>query len=521
MHRALQIPEIVDRICTQLDTRTWHPFRITLEVTKARLGDLVVLARTSKAVFFPNALRIIWDSVTLLNLLRCLPSDAYKLESTGELFFIKYRMILLRPLKELDLERVRFYAPCIQHLFSDSNYADPASVLPAASSWLSPTIFPILQGLYWEHKASDFGFIHHFLGPQLTTIRVPCATPAAAELMSGLALRCPQLNDINCRILDAGSAKMMSSAASAVSQCVRGLNGLKRLLTDILDHAALIHISRLHSLRDLRLGAFPSGFNVPSDQPFFPSLQTLHFTSDPDSMQDFLKLGRGIPLVEFTGETRDFSTPSQVESVLSAAARGISYTTLKEFNFSEGYTVIDVSDAPDYLVPPSSLRPLFSFVNLTSVIILSGVGVDLDDAIVTDMARSWRHIEKLNIESFYGTAAPRTTLRCLDSFAQYCPKLNKLGIVFNATVVPTSNSSFSLPSLETLDVEASPISNPRPVALYLARIFPGLKTIETLIDSLDGNIEWEATVLPEASEYDERWKKVDSMMKRSAKGGAR
>ncbi|KAJ7630208.1 hypothetical protein FB45DRAFT_1058256 [Roridomyces roridus] len=394
-------------------------------------------ARTSKAVFFPNALRIIWDSVTLLSLLRCLPSDAYKLKPTRELFFIKYRMN--RTLNA-----------------SDSDYADPASVLSATSSWLSPNMFPRLQGLYWEHKASDFDFIHHFLGPELTTIRVPCTTRAASKLVSGLALRCPQLNDINCRIVDAGSAQMVSVAASAVSQCVRGLNGLKRLLTDILDHAALLHISRLHSLRDLKLGALPSAFNVPNDQPFFPSLQTLHFTSDPDSMCDFLKLGRGIPLLEFTGETHDFSTPDQ--------------------------TVIDVSDAHDYFIPPSALRPLFSFVNLTSVTIGSGFGVDLDAAIVTDMARSWRHIEKPDIESFYGTAAPRTTLRCLQAFAQYCSKLTKLGISGDSRRRGLS------------DFE------PTPVAMYLARIFPGLKTIETLIDSLDGNIEWEATVLPEASE---------------------
>jgi len=135
----------------------------------------------------------------------------------------------------------------------------------------------------------------------------------------------------------------------------------------------------------------------------------------------------------------------------------------------------------------------------------------LDDTTVTDMARSWRHIERLELQSYYGTAAPRATLQCLEAFPKYCPHLTKLSIAFDATVIPTSQGNLSLESLKNLDVEASPIATAPPVARFIASIFPSLKNITTLPDSLDGDAEWE--VGPEALQYDRHWKEVASILR--------
>jgi hypothetical protein len=79
-------------------------------------------------------------------------------------------------------------------------------------------------------------------------------------------------------------------------------------------------------------------------------------------------------------------------------------------------------------------------------------------------------------------------------------------------VIPTSQADLSLACLKNLDVEASPISTALPVARFLARIFPSLKNISTLRDSLDGDEDWEADAGPEALQYDPQWKEVESML---------
>ncbi|KAJ7696343.1 hypothetical protein B0H16DRAFT_1750358 [Mycena metata] len=93
-------------------------------------------------------------------------------------------------------------------------------------------------------------------------------------------------------------------------------------------------------------------------------------------------------------------------------------------------------------------------------------------------------------------------------FAKYCPHLIKLSIAFDATTIPTAQGDLSLESLKSLNVESSPIAAARPVARFIARIFPSLTDITTLIDSLDKDPEWEADVGPQVLQYDQYWKDV-------------
>ncbi|KAJ7612587.1 hypothetical protein FB45DRAFT_1036809 [Roridomyces roridus] len=56
-----------------------------------------------------------------------------------------------------------------------------------------------------------------------------------------------------------------------------------------------------------------------------------------------------------------------------------------------------------------------------------------------------------------------------------------------------------LESLKQLDVEASPITevDVKSVARYLAHLFPRLKMLETLVDSLEGETDREEELIPE------------------------
>ncbi|KAJ7473657.1 hypothetical protein B0H11DRAFT_1340284 [Mycena galericulata] len=511
MHHCLQVPELVGLVCSHLQV-PHHGIAFEVGHPKRRDRDLAVLARTS-TVFSSHALRLLWNSVALINLLSCLPSDSFDLRTTGAGYFTKYIMQLLRPLQNSDLERVLIYAPHVKHLFSDPHFADLSPVFPSVSPWLSENMLPNLQGLDWMHGENDFQYIDCFLAPQLTTIRIPQTSLTALTLLSSLALRCPQLTDIT--FLPWGTRDLRSLAISAVSGCVCGLHGIERLIVDMLNYPAIEHLSRLPSLRHLRLGELPSTSPTHDDDAVFSSLQTLYFSSEIDSPVRFLEWGNKIPLVEFTAECPAFSTTDEINRLFSAATGGISHPSLTKFTFNNDYDSFDSSDSANYLIRSSSLRSLFCFVNLTFISILSPVGIDLDDATITDMARSWRHIECLELQSYYGTAAPRTTLQCLEAFPKYCPHLTKLSIAFDATVIPTSQSDLSLESLKDLDVEASPIATAPPVAHFIASIFPSLEDITTLPDSLGGDVQWEADVGPEALQYDRHWKEVASILQNS------
>ncbi|KAJ7711233.1 hypothetical protein B0H14DRAFT_3021211 [Mycena olivaceomarginata] len=475
MHRCLQLPELVGLVCSHLQS----PYDLALEIRQPKRRDLAVLARTS-TVFSSHALRLLWESVTLINLLRCLPSDSFELRTTGEGYFTKYMMQLLRPLRTSDWERVLVYAQLVKHLSSDPDFADLSPVFPS----ISKNMLPNLQGLHWMHREKDFQHIDCFLAPQLTTIRIPHTSLDALSLLSSLALRCPQLTNIT--LFPRGAPDLQPLAVSAVSMCVRGLHGIETLIADMVDQPALEHLSRL------------SG--------------TLYFSSEIESPTRFLEWGNQLPLVEFTAECPAFSTADEVHHLFSAASGGISHLPLTGFAFDNEFGSLDSSHSANYLIRPQSLRSLFCFVNLTSVSILSAVGIDLDDTTVTDMARSWRHIERLEFQSYYGNTRPRATLQCLEAFPKYCPHLTKLSMTFDATVIPTSHADLSLACLKNLDVEASPISTALPVARFLTRIFPNLEDISTLRDSLDGDEDWEADAGPEALQYDPQWKEVESML---------
>ncbi|KAJ7696349.1 hypothetical protein B0H16DRAFT_1841652 [Mycena metata] len=476
MHRCLEIPELVGLVCSHLQvSRQWE---IPFEVAHPKRGDLAALARTSK-VFSGHALRLIWESVTLKNLLGCLPPDSFKLTTTGEGYFTKYTLQLLRPLQSSDFERVRIYAPRVKHLFSDPKLADLSSVFPSGSPWLSQNMLPNLQSLHWWHDEDDFY----------------------------LAQRCPQLT--NVLFLPRGALDLRSLAVSAVSACVRGLHGIESLTVDMLNYAALQHLSRLPSLRHLGLGELASILPPHDDEASFPSLQTLYFSSEIASPSRFLEWANKIPLVKFTAECPAFSTADEVHRLFSAAGDGITPSSLTEFTFDNEFGLFDdTSDGGDYFIRSSSLRRLFCFTNLTAVSVLSAFGINLDDATITDMARSWRHIERLEFQSYYGTPAPRATLQCLAAFPKYCPHLIKLSLAFDATIIPTAQGDLSLESLKSLDVESSPIAAARPVARFIARIFPSLTDITTLIDFLDEDPEWEADVGPQVLQYDQHWKDV-------------
>ncbi|KAJ7612737.1 hypothetical protein FB45DRAFT_1065434 [Roridomyces roridus] len=389
---------------------------------RVKHGDLAVLARTSR-VFSVHALELLWETAALLNLLRHLPSDALEVRQVDEGYQTKYSMELLRPLRKSDFDRVFVHAARVKRLVADPGVADLSSTLRAARPWLSANgVFPMLQAVYWMHDTTGFGYIEYFLVPQLTDIFITQTSGNALAWLPTIARRCTRLEYITLL----PRVGWREQAGPIISKCVRSWDAIKSLRTDIVDSAAFQYLSRCGKLRHLQLCDIPSALPSNENGAAFPSLETLYLDGEVKAPTRFLEWANGISLVDFTAECQPWTTADEVHGLFSAAQHGISHFSLKHFAFDDRYDSFDAANVHVHLIRSSSLRRLFCFTNLTSVSILSAVGVDMDDTTVTDMARSWPHIQRLELQSFYGTPVPRATLECLQAFPKYCPHLTSL-----------------------------------------------------------------------------------------------
>lgn len=168
---------------------------------------------------------------------------------------------------------------------------------------------------------------------------------------------------------------------------------------------------------------------------------------------------------------------------------------------------------PPFAVPASaqlhSLAPLLCFVNLAHVDIVSPVGFDLNDDIVSDMARAWPHLEELELSSLEPPSAPRVTLAGLCAIAQRCPQLELLHMAFDATIIPPPAHPIYQDNLYRLSVDNSPVGTPMSVATFLAGIFTCLTAIPT---NLEHRSEPEEGFLPSDFAMHRRWKEVEALL---------
>jgi hypothetical protein len=182
-------------------------------------------------------------------------------------------------------------------------------------------------------------------------------------------------------------------------------------------------------------------------------------------------------------------------------------TTLKILNIDQG----------DYhLIEHAAFLPLLAFRNLTHLS-MSCVYSDLDDALLSQMAQAWPHLEVLVLRlPLSGLVATGVTLEGFLPLLEYCPKLRELALTIDAFSEPHCLHSsgqpwqgISNPNITTLTVGNSGIASPVYVAQFLSYIFPNLKKI-IFWEDLNPDIfddDYEAREI-----YCPRWEKVLPMM---------
>ncbi|KAJ7116895.1 hypothetical protein C8R44DRAFT_983272 [Mycena epipterygia] len=501
MHRCLHIREMVDMV---------------FEFSKSSPRTLAVLARTCTAFQNP-ALDILWrDQDTLMNLLRCMPSDLFGEEAESGLNGIR-TLRLLRPIVASDWDRPRLYVPRVKELISGtSGGVSLAEVLPTLSMCLiDDYLFPNLSALFWWHNTGEFPYIHLFLTSKLTTIGLVCKNVVSdLSVLSVLPYKCPTLKDVSIFLRNSTRefTTLSSPVKASISMFIHGLLRLEKLNIWIPDMAALEHVGALPTLRSLTLTTLPVALVLsPSSQmPMFTCLRRLALTAvDVQSATTFLGMCVGARLQSVQVDFTAANTSEQMKNFSTALALcRRSHSTLTSLSIdNSSSTVADVMHT-------DSLRTLFCFGQLERICIDSMAGFDLDDAAVSDMARAWPCIKSLELRG-QNVVRARATLQSLRMLARHCLRLHTFHMTFDSILPPSTDETqehVSQKSLTSLNVEDSAIYATLPIARFLSGIFPNLKTICTAREHDDDEDDDELEDHGEEIPFHRLWKEVESQI---------
>lgn len=308
-------------------------------------------------------------------------------------------------------------------------------------------------------------------------------------MLSTLSFRAPMLMELE-----------FDEPASVLDTIMTSLGGLKYLQSFTSHHAiskdlftGLSLLPQLISLHcRLRENLVPSSPSRLSSQNCFPSLEYLHVTTRTSTLfcclfQLYFSRSpiHDIHLViAWIKQRGDISLPARPLSALEII--------LKEQHFRRCIVSLDItqflfiSKLPRQTLEFIELVPFFECDRLRSLSIDAGYMLEgFDNPAIKRMAAAWRHLEHLRMESGSKKRPLECTLRCLKYLAYNCPALKKLEISFSSLaeqeMVPVAGPKSVQLELKSLHTGFSPlaISAAHSVALYLARLFPNLASIES------------------------------------------
>ncbi|KAJ7737555.1 hypothetical protein B0H16DRAFT_1891634 [Mycena metata] len=488
MHRSLRIPEIVSLI-----------FYETLNGAEQVLNSLnpdsaqalAGLARTCK-VFQEPALDLLWKSQnTVMHILQCMPGDIWEILDDADSEEVR----LTRPILPSDWERPLTYARRVRYFKYNPSYSypDSAAFYEMLRMCLPPgPLFPNIKSLLWE--TSDAALLPHFrafIGPRLTSLTVSTLQSAAhLSLLPALATECPLLHEVT--IL---TSEGLPGRCEAVSFFVKQLTHLESLEVPCLDAAALDHVAKRPALDYLHLDdqtPFPHVFEPASDVPFCCEITKLTLTvTDARAATEVLIRLDASPISDLEIRFPRTTSATALQAIYNGVAAHCNHASLTSLSIALPPTstpdtaVADSEQIALYAVPGTHLSPLFTLTTLTSVSLAGPVGLDLDDAAATDIARAWPRITSLDLAgSAFPHIPPRATLRALLAFARFCPRLWRLCLPIDARSVPkwrsANTDAEARPTqrrLKSLHLGESPVGTPLDVAAYLSSIFPKLEWI--------------------------------------------
>ncbi|KAF8177978.1 hypothetical protein K438DRAFT_1769811 [Mycena galopus ATCC 62051] len=521
MHRALQIAELVEMICSHLapgQPSAW----ITSTDDSFLRGHLLSLAKTCK-VFREPCLDALWKyQTTLLNLLRCMPDDLWSDPVLG-----CDTLDIVRPITPEDWERPLVYLPRIRFLILSTQGLPPPELFETLALCLPMhPLFPNLQSLDWDRvDASLLPCIWPLIGPRITHISIQLdGTPRDLSLLANLSQKCPSLTSafIGSYAPDSQSLHVRQS----VSWFVRGLWRVQRLCIPDLDQLSFGHLATLPSLRLLmiqNLGEFVPSLDFPHlrSKFVFPSLEEVDLSlEDVPIAVGWVEILSATRIVDLTLHVSVIMTTGDIAALCQSFSDHLPRASLQRLETQGLATSLAdqfaESTPAQYYIKTQSLRLLFCFLNLETVSLEITGGLNLDDSIILEMARAWPNLKSLSLWPECPTHVERrVTLSALIFFARHCPALWHLHLDINARVIPTVEAvgADQQPhtNLTELRVQHSPILDASAVTGFLFPLFPHLTTINagSYYADQDG---------VDVMEYRMRWERVEAdlvVMKRA------
>ncbi|KAJ7060569.1 hypothetical protein C8F01DRAFT_196757 [Mycena amicta] len=472
MHRCLCITEILDNIFDQIKDDV--PF-----ASGSRRHHLALLARTCKT-FSESALNGVWSELYgLYPFLRLLPPEAIEAGVSPRSPFVR----LLRPLKHEDWTVALKHTSRVHHLNLYSN-ENPGHLKAIAESFPVRPVFPQLRTLDWYQNPPLYW--HSFMKPNLEKLSITYLSPlsdwdladvhAAAvtfsdlrELRLALCLDDPRRDSV-CAILTSHIPRLRTFDSASIDETT-----LHQVVT----------VSTIESVTVWRCDEW----KIPRTFTTRPSL-SLHTLCLYDTtfgvVADLLECAPVWALRKLTIDVDALTTHEATRrlfTVLSSRLQADRLETLSVANL-DARTVEEVPDkrsVDDYVVHGRILRILFCFPNLSSVVLISSAGFDLDDETLEELTYVWPRLTTLKICSKTDVQLrPRTTGEALLAFARNCRFLQTLALPFDMSRshIPSFDAQLVQSTLHSLDVcIVSPIEDPVQVAQFLSDLFPRLVEI--------------------------------------------
>ncbi|KAJ7661502.1 hypothetical protein DFH06DRAFT_1296745 [Mycena polygramma] len=419
--RALQIVEIVRMVCDQANTALWSSPQTTL----------VSLARTSKIFRDPSLDAVWYEQRSLVPLVKCMPDTLWEEEGANRRNLVIH---IRRPITFEDMSRFLFYSVRVRRLEMQNSYTygtvhhDFLKALDMALP--AQRCMPRLSIFSWSPMKKDpLSIMHHFLGSQTREITIQLRDETAGlSILPYIKSSCPLVTTFDFDL----DADPQSLSPRLISDAVCGWPHLVDLSIPNLDKA---------------------GFTISLD--FLP-WQTLLTSWTTAAWQELHTTIR---------DRLDHTALNTIE----VEAKGVRRP----------------SDTAPYVLSSDAVRPLLAFKNMTNVTYQVYPCLDANDDFLEEMALAWPDIQEL----YFGTEPihtqpPHATLKCLIAFARHCSGLSNLGVLMDASLVPTFTQ---VPghrishSLNCLDVGTSPIDAAiaTPVAAFLSNLFPELEYLFT------------------------------------------
>jgi hypothetical protein len=326
------------------------------------------------------------------------------------------------------------------------------------------------------------------LAPKLVSLSIALVNVSdttSLSVFSSLANFCPALKDLKFPIHDENfNEEHRRTISSAVCQW----KGLQSVRVNDLTQEALKHLATIPSLQTLSFNSL-SGATRTYDERLsitirncargYPVLRSLSISCRTMEMAiAFAQLLSSSPVEELGIRVKDRCYPPAWRELFRTISRHLNVTSLKRLGLEE---TGDILGGLQLVHSEIELDALTVFSNVRIVRIQPSFGIPLTSDTANRLAVAWPLIEHLEL----GTGCPPSktiiTPRDLIPFARYCPKLQTLGIVFDARSVhlrslKPDGGPFSK-SLKSLSVGDSPIDDPNLVVAFLSGIFPTIISV--------------------------------------------